>query len=55
MPFPQTKEEMNKLGQNSFYRLLHHSIIVNISGDSYRLKDRRKAGILPKTAKLVKE
>jgi DNA replication protein DnaC len=36
-------------------RLLHHSIIVNISGESYRLKDKRKAGILPKAGQRVKE
>jgi len=36
-------------------RLLHHSIIVNTSGDSYRLKDKRQAGILPKSAKPPKE
>jgi DNA replication protein DnaC len=28
-------------------RLLHHSTTVNIRGDSYRLKERRKAGLLP--------
>ena len=28
-------------------RLLHHSTTVNIRGQSYRLKDRRKAGLLP--------
>jgi DNA replication protein DnaC len=27
-------------------RILHHSIIVNISGESFRLKDKRKAGLL---------
>jgi DNA replication protein DnaC len=27
-------------------RVLHHSIIVSISGDSYRLKDKRKAGVI---------
>ena len=32
-------------------RLLHHSTTVNIKGESYRLKDKRKAGIpLPKSA-----
>jgi len=32
-------------------RLIHHSHIVNINGDSYRLKQKRKAGIIPvKTA-----
>jgi IstB-like ATP binding protein len=28
-------------------RLLHHSTIINIRGESYRLKDRRKAGLVP--------
>ena len=28
-------------------RLLHHSSTVNIRGESYRLKERRKAGLLP--------
>lgn len=30
-------------------RLLHHSTTVNIKGESYRLKDKRKAGTFPKT------
>lgn len=30
-------------------RLLHHSTTVNIKGESYRLKDKRKAGTLPKS------
>jgi DNA replication protein DnaC len=30
-------------------RLLHHSTTLNIKGESYRLKDKRKAGIMPKT------
>src|SRR5215475_14313862 len=28
-------------------RLLHHSATINIRGESYRLKDRRRAGLLP--------
>jgi DNA replication protein DnaC len=28
-------------------RLLHHSTTVNIRGESYRLKERRKAGLVP--------
>jgi DNA replication protein DnaC len=28
-------------------RLLHHSTTINIRGDSYRLKERRKAGLVP--------
>ena len=32
-------------------RILHHSIIVNINGESFRLKDKRKAGLLGKVAK----
>jgi hypothetical protein len=27
-------------------RILHHSTIVNINGESFRLKDKRKAGVL---------
>ena len=27
-------------------RLLHHSITVNIRGDSYRLREKMKAGLL---------
>ncbi|MFQ2629223.1 IS21-like element ISAeme17 family helper ATPase IstB [Aeromonas caviae] len=30
-------------------RLLHHAHIVQISGESYRLKEKRKAGATPKT------
>ena len=29
-------------------RLLHHSSTINIRGESYRLKDRRRAGLLPR-------
>lgn len=31
-------------------RLLHHSHTLNIKGESYRLKDKRKAGVVAKTA-----
>ena len=31
-------------------RLLHHSTTINIRGESYRLKDRRKAGLVPPRA-----
>jgi DNA replication protein DnaC len=30
-------------------RLLHHSTIVNIKGESYRLKEKRKAGLLTRS------
>src|SRR3984957_19589529 len=30
-------------------RILHHSIIVSINGESFRLKDKRKAGIFAPT------
>ena len=36
-------------------RLLHHSTIVNINGESCRQKDKRKAGILPKAAEVPKD
>lgn len=32
-------------------RLLHHATTLNIKGESYRLKDRRKAGLLGKPPK----
>ena len=32
-------------------RILHHSIIVSINSESFRLKDKRKAGLLGKTTK----
>jgi len=35
-------------------RILHHSIIVNINGKSFRLKDKRKAGLLSAPAKAAK-
>jgi len=30
-------------------RLLHHSTTLNIKGESYRLKDKRKAGLIPRS------
>jgi hypothetical protein len=32
-------------------RLLHHATTINIKGESYRLRDKRKAGILGKRPK----
>lgn len=32
-------------------RLLHHSTTINIRGESYRLKERKKAGLLPSLVK----
>ena len=29
-------------------RLLHHATVVQISGESYRLRDKRRAGVVPK-------
>lgn len=31
---------------SAFARLLHHSTVVAIQGESYQLKDRRRAGVL---------
>ena len=36
-------------------RLLHHSTTLNIKGESYRLKDKRKAGLVPGTATIQEE
>jgi DNA replication protein DnaC len=35
-------------------RILHHSIIVSINGESFRLKDKRKAGLLTAHVKTAK-
>jgi DNA replication protein DnaC len=35
-------------------RILHHSIIVSINGESFRLKDERKAGLLAAPGKTAK-
>jgi DNA replication protein DnaC len=35
-------------------RILLHSAIVNINGESFRLKDKRKAGLLTASAKSAK-
>src|SRR5271157_129153 len=35
-------------------RILHHSIIVSINGESFRLKDKRKAGVLSAPARIAK-
>lgn len=29
-------------------RLLHHCTVVNVKGESYRIKDRRRVGLMPK-------
>jgi DNA replication protein DnaC len=29
-------------------RLLHHSHVITIRGDSYRLREKRRSGLLPK-------
>ena len=36
-------------------RVLHHSIIVIISGESFKLKDKRKAGVLAAPGKIAKQ
>jgi DNA replication protein DnaC len=28
-------------------RLLHHSTVINIKGESFRLREKRKSGLLP--------
>jgi DNA replication protein DnaC len=35
-------------------RILHHSIIVSINGESFRLKDKRKAGVLGSPARIAR-
>jgi len=38
------------LGADHLDRLLHQSTTLNIKGDSYRLKEKRKAGLLGRAA-----
>lgn len=35
-------------------RIIHHSTIVSINGESFRLKDKRKAGVLSAPGKIAK-
>ncbi len=34
-------------------RILHHATVVQIAGESYRLKDKRRAGILARPHQAV--
>lgn len=36
-------------------RLLHHSTTLNIKGESYRLKEKRKAGVLAKSVTPIRD
>lgn len=36
-------------------RLLHHAHVVAIQGDSFRLREKRRAGVLIRTNKLSTE
>lgn len=50
LTFTKWKEVLNNdeaLTAATLDRLIHHSHIVTIQGDSYRLKQKKKAGILP--------
>lgn len=40
----------NEIASAILDRLLHHSTTIDIKGESYRLKDKRKARVLAKTA-----
>jgi len=44
-------EYRNQLTAAMLDRVLHHSIIISINGESYRLKDKRKAGVIPAPAR----
>ena len=49
LPFSRWKEVLNNdeaLTAAILDRLIHHSHIINIQGESYRLKQKRKAGII---------
>jgi len=42
----QTFADNTALTSAMLDRILHHSHVIQIRGDSYRLKDKRKAGII---------
>ena len=49
LPFTKWKEVLNNdeaLTAAILDRLIHHSHIINIQGESYRLKQKREAGII---------
>ena len=35
-------------------RLLHHSHVITIRGDSYRLREKRQSGLIKRTTKKLK-
>jgi len=37
------------IGSAILDRLLHHATTINIKGDSYRLREKRKAGLVRST------
>ena len=50
---PVTKSFTDSQGRTTLYRyslmldrLMHHAHLIQIKGESYRLKDKRKAGVL---------
>ena len=42
-----TFDDDAKLTASMLDRLLHHCHVAQISGESYRLKNKKKAGVLP--------
>ncbi len=62
--YPDVKQRLRRLGEmfgdNVLAtaipdRLLHHSTTLNIKGESYQLKEKRKVGALTKSATPISE
>ena len=54
LSFSKWKEVLNSdeaLTAAVLDRLIHHSYMINISGESYRLKQKREAGLLGTTSR----
>jgi IstB-like ATP binding protein len=56
LPFPAARGAVRRLQPPVLTaamldRILDHSIIVSINGESFRLKDKRRAGILTRPSK----
>jgi hypothetical protein len=45
-PFRQIRELVRRVATAILDRLLHHSHVITIRGDSYRLREKRRSGLI---------
>jgi hypothetical protein len=51
MPEPALRDDDRVVATAILDRLLHHSHVITIRGDSYRLRAKRRSGLLPTRAR----